>query len=55
LVQHKYENITRVIAKYEIQKLVEYLRICKFSILNDESTDFQYKNDVHSRSICITD
>jgi len=56
LVQHKCKNITRVIIKYEIQKLVEYLRIRKFSILIDESTIryFQHKNDVHSRSICIT-
>jgi len=40
LAQKKCKNIiTRIIAKHEVQKLVEYLQTCKFSILIDESTD----------------
>jgi len=39
LAQKKCKNIiTRIIAKHEVQKLVEYLQTCKFSILI-ESTD----------------
>jgi len=40
LTQKKSKNIiTRIIAKHEVQKLVEYLQTYKFSILIDENTD----------------
>jgi len=44
----------RIIAKHEVQKLVEYLQTCKFSILIDESTDISNVKMMCIRSIRIT-
>ncbi|XP_039313707.1 uncharacterized protein LOC105201687 isoform X2 [Solenopsis invicta] len=49
LGQTKCKNIlTNVIAKHETNKLVEYLKTCKFSILIDESTDIS-----NTKIMCI--